>query len=84
MADATINATISDADATINATISEEDLPMLRLIQAKPDITYTELSEQLNLHRATVARRIKSLAEKRVISRIGARKTGAWKINISL
>ena len=84
VADATINATISDTDATINATISEEDLQMLRLIQAKPDITYTELSEQLNLHRATVARRIKSLAEKRVISRIGARKTGAWKINISL
>ena len=84
VADATINATISDADATINATISEEDLQMLRLILAKPDITYTELSEQLNLHRATVARRIKSLAEKRVISRIGARKTGAWKINISL
>ena len=81
---ATINATISDTDATINATISEEDLQMLRLIQAKPDITYTELSEQLDLHRATVARRIKSLAEKRVISRIGARKTGAWKINISL
>ena len=84
VADATINATISDTDATINATISEEDLQMLRLIQAKPDITYTELSEQLNLHRTTVARRIKSLAEKRVISRIGARKTGAWKINISL
>lgn len=84
VADATINATISDTDATINATISEENLQMLRLIQAKPDITYTELSEQLNLHRATVARRIKSLAEKRVISRIGARKTGAWKINISL
>ena len=57
VADATINATISDTDATINATISEEDLQMLRLIQAKPDITYTELSEQLNLHRATVARR---------------------------
>lgn len=37
---------------------------MLRLIQAKPDITYTELSEQLDLHRATVARRIKNLAEK--------------------
>ena len=81
---ATINATISDTDATINATISEEDLQMLRLIQAKPDITYTELSEQLDLHRATVARRIKSLAEKRVISRIGARKTGVWIINISL
>ncbi|WP_286150922.1 winged helix-turn-helix transcriptional regulator [Bacteroides acidifaciens] len=84
VANATINATISDTDATINATISEEDLQMLRLIQAKPDITYTELSEQLNWHRATVARRIKSLAEKRVISRVGARKTGAWEINISL
>lgn len=78
------NATISDTDATINATINEEDLQMLRLIQAKPDITYTELSEQLDLHRATVARRIKSLAEKRVISRVGARKTGVWEINISL
>ena len=64
VADATINATISDADATINATISEEDLQMLRLIQAKPDITYTELSEQLNLHRATVARRSRALRKK--------------------
>ena len=47
-----------------NATINEEDLQMLRLIRAKPDITYTELSEQLDLHRATVARG--SVPEKRV------------------
>lgn len=67
-----------------NATVSELDLELLKLIQAKPTITYTELSEQLNLHRATIARHIKSLAEQKVISRIGTDKTGLWKINLSL
>lgn len=78
--DATVNATVNATDATVN----EIDLQLLKLIQAQPTITYTELSEQLNLHRSTIARHIKSLAEQKVISRIGADKTGLWKINISL
>lgn len=76
--------TVEFDNATVNATVSELDLELLKLIQAKPTITYTELSEQLNLHRATIARHIKSLAEQKVISRIGTDKTGLWKINLSL
>ena len=71
-------------DATVNATVNEIDLQLLKLIQAKPTITYTELSEQLNLHRATIARHIKFLAEQKVISRIGTDKIGSWRVNISL
>lgn len=69
---------------TTDATVNEIDLQLLKLIQAKPTITYTELSEQLNLHRATIARHIKFLAEQKIISRIGTDKIGSWRVNISL
>lgn len=84
---ATVNATDATANATVNATdatVNEIDWQLLKLIQAQPTITYTELSEQLNLHRSTIARHIKSLAEQKVISRMGADKTGLWKVNISI
>ena len=73
--------TVDFVNATVNATVNKLDLQLLKLIQVKPTITYTELSEQLNLHRATIARHIKFLAEKKIISRVGTDKVGAWKVN---
>ena len=58
------SATVNATDATVNATdatdatVNEIDWQLLKLIQAQPAITYTELSEQLNLHRSTIARHI--------------------------
>ncbi len=80
------NATIKCADATINATINatvnDVEYDILKLIEQNPTITYTELSEILNQHRATIARHIKSLAERKIIARSGAKKNGTWKIEI--
>lgn len=76
------NATIKCADATINATVNDVEYDILKLIEQNPTITYTELSEILNQHRATIARHIKSLAERKIIARSGAKKNGTWKIEI--
>ncbi|WP_417009829.1 RNA-binding domain-containing protein [Bacteroides congonensis] len=71
-------------NATVNATVNELDLLILKHIQVNPEITYTELAEKLHQHRATIGRHLKSLAEQRVISRVGSDKKGTWKININL
>lgn len=76
------NATIKCADATINATVNDVEYDILKLIEQNPTITYTELSEILNQHRATIARHIKSLAERKIIARSGAKKNGTWEIEI--
>jgi ATP-dependent DNA helicase RecG len=76
------NATIKCADATINATVNDVEYDILKLIEQNPTITYTELSEILNQHRATIAWHIKSLAERKIIARSGAKKNGTWKIEI--
>lgn len=76
------NATIKCADATINATVNDVEYDILKLIEQNPTITYTELSEILNQHRATIARHIKSLVERKIIARSGAKKNGTWKIEI--
>lgn len=68
--------------ATVNATVNETDSQILKYIQDNPYITYTELAEKMNQHRATIGRHIKSLAEQRIISRVGSDKAGFWKINI--
>jgi len=69
----TINDTISD---TINP--SEEEVKLL--IVNNPHITKTELSNQLNKSTATISRILKSLKDKGLIERVGAKKTGYWKI----
>lgn len=66
----------------MDATISEEDLQMLRPIQAYPDITYTELSGPVGFASGNGCQTHQNPCGKRVISRVGARKTGVWKINI--
>lgn len=75
---------VKGENATVNATVNELDLLILNHIQANPEITYTELAEILHQHRATIGRHLKSLAEQRIISRVGSDKKGSWKININL
>lgn len=80
--DATIKCADATINATINATVNDVEYDILKLIEQNPTITYTELSEILNQHRATIARHIKSLAERKIIARSGAKKNGIWKIEI--
>lgn len=71
----TINNTIND---TIN--LSETELLVLNQIKNNRSITREILSINTNLSDSTVARCLKSLQEKNVIIRNGAKKNGHWKI----
>jgi ATP-dependent DNA helicase RecG len=75
----TINGTISGTiNGTISGTINREAI--LQVLSEKPNATYDELSEQLNLPRRTVAREIKIMREQGIIKRIGGNKYGYWEI----
>jgi len=84
--DATVNsegATVNGENATVNgesATVNEQEYEILEIIKVIPKITYTALAEKTGLHRATIARHIKTLAEKKIIARNGADKNGSWTI----
>jgi len=80
---ATVNTTVNSENATVNgesATVNEQEYEILEIIKATPKTTYTALVEKTGLHRATIARHIKTLAEKRIIARRGADKNGSWMI----
>lgn len=53
---------------------------VLNLIAAQTDITLSEIADQLNVSYKTVQRSIANLKKKGVITRIGGRKSGYWKI----
>lgn len=57
--------------------------PLLLLIQENPHITIKQISEVLKISVSTTKRRIQSLKEKGVISRVGSDKTGSWKVKQS-
>lgn len=84
--DVTVKVTLNDPTrcATINAVVAEREWRLLKLIIAKPTITYTELAEKLKSHRATIAEDIKFLIGQKVLSRVRTDKGGMWKVNVPL
>ncbi|MDR2562803.1 MAG: HTH domain-containing protein, partial [Prevotellaceae bacterium] len=54
---------------------------IISLIENNLNITTVEIANQLNVTRRTVARQIKQLKEKGILSRIDGRKQGKWIIN---
>jgi predicted HTH transcriptional regulator len=65
--------TVSSQNDTVNDTV-------FSLLQKEPNITATQLAERLGMSIATVKRRIKSLKDQGVLTRIGSDKTGYWNI----
>ncbi|HDT11850.1 MAG TPA: HTH domain-containing protein, partial [bacterium] len=49
-------------------------------IKKRNDINYEELAKILNKGRTTVYRKIKDLADKNVLKRVGSDKSGYWEI----
>lgn len=74
-------ATINPDDDTLNDTLNDIEKQILEIIVEHPKITYAEIAQMTNTSRIKVARNLKSLAERRFISRIGAKKTGYWSVN---
>lgn len=71
-------------NAPINVPIklSKTEKEILDLIEKQTSITVEDLTDRLNKDRRTITRNIRSLKDKGIIERIGARKTGYWKILI--
>jgi fido (protein-threonine AMPylation protein) len=65
--------TVKLQDDTVNDTV-------FSLIQKEPNITAKKLAERLGISIATVKRKIKSLKEKGLLTRMGSDKTGYWKL----
>lgn len=65
----------------VTAKVTAKERDILNLIQENPNYSMQEIADKLSISRKTVASRIKSLKEQRILERIGATKNGYWKIN---
>jgi fido (protein-threonine AMPylation protein) len=64
---------------TVNDTVNSQ---ILNYIKTNNNITIVELVNKTNKSRATINRKIKTLQDKGILSRVGSDKTGHWKILI--
>ena len=77
---------VSEQDDPINDPIndpiklSDREKLLLQQLRRSPDLTRKELAEILHCSESTVKRILQSLSERKVILRIGSRKTGVWVI----
>ena len=66
--------------ATINVGINDVEKLILEELSKNPQLTGAELSIVINKSKRTVERYVKTLQEKGYIERVGANKTGYWKV----
>ena len=64
----------------VNDRVNEIEEKILKFIDNDPAITITQLSMELELSRNTIAAKLKTLKEKKMIERVGSSRKGYWKI----
>lgn len=64
----------------VNDRVNEIEEKILKFIDNNPAITITQLSMELELSRKTIAAKLKTLKEKKMIERVGSSRKGYWKI----
>lgn len=64
----------------VNDRVNEIEEKILKYIDNDPAITITQLSMELELSRKTIAAKLKTLKEKKMIERVGSSRKGYWKI----
>ncbi len=76
---------VSEQDDPINDPIklSDRERALLRQLRRSPSLTRRELAEIMQCSESTIKRMLQNLAESKLITRIGSRKTGEWVINDS-
>ena len=70
-----INDVINEA---INEVLTENESIIIKLITEDPEISIPQIAKNVNLSKATIDRAIKTLKEKDVLTREGAKKNGRW------
>jgi predicted HTH transcriptional regulator len=68
------------SEAGLSENLSEREVGVLALIKENPQITSSEIAEQLDVTRQTVTNRVRSLKEKGVILRVGSDTKGYWRV----
>lgn len=63
-----------------NDKINSLDRAILKMLEENAYMTIPDLSEKVQKSEATVHRHLNALVDKRIIERIGSRKTGYWKV----
>ncbi len=61
--------------------VTDDEKELLAALKENPHHTYESLSQKLSVSRKTIEIRIKSLKEKKLITRIGSDNDGYWQIN---
>ena len=80
---------VSEQDDPINDPINDpiklldRERALLRQLRRSPSLTRRELAEIMQCSESTIKRMLQNLAESKLITRIGSRKTGEWVINDS-
>lgn len=64
----------------VNDKVNEKGNTLLQLLSVDPGLTVTQLAEQMNVSRKTVASLLKKLKENGTIERVGSDRKGYWKI----
>lgn len=78
---------VSEQDDPINDPIndpiklSDRERQLLQQLRREPDLTRRELAEVMQCSESTVKRILQRLSERKVLRRIGSRKTGEWVVN---
>ena len=62
----------------INEALTENERLVLKLIKEDQEISIPRIAKNANLSKATIDRVVKTLKEKGVITREGAKKNGRW------
>ena len=76
----TLNGTIND---TLNGTLKlrEFDRSIIHILIEDPIITREELAEKMNVSIRTIQRELDNLKNRKIIMRVGSRKTGKWMVD---
>lgn len=72
-------------NCTLNCTLNLDkvDKQILIVMKNEPEITYESIAKVLGKSRNTIALHANKLIEQQAITRIGSKRIGSWKINIS-
>lgn len=62
--------------------LSDKEKKVLELLIQNPEYTMPQLAEILSVTRMSIAKYLKTLKERNLIERIGAKRNGGWKINL--
>lgn len=66
---------------SLSAVLSLKEMAVIRQIQDNPNISITAIAANTRLSKSTIDRVIRSLKEKGLLTRVGAKNNATWLIN---